>query len=78
MKEPEIPGCCEEFREWWKVMDEIHLPVGEGEISGAVNLEDDHLSIDDGWTFVPNLKFNFCPFCGKKQRRKSNEINGSA
>lgn len=58
--------CCEEMRDCLKAFKDISLSVGEGEISGSVSVDSEGVHISDGWNNLPEILFNYCPFCGKK------------
>lgn len=67
-----IEICCEKLNEYLTKINELGITIGQGEISGSVDIgktpkdEKYYLTITDGWNAIPYLEFNFCPYCGKK------------
>lgn len=63
--------CCEELKALIDNLDGIYFPVGEGEVSGGVELVKSSdvwsVSFSDGWNSYPDLEIKFCPYCGIKQ-----------
>lgn len=63
--------CCDELDTFIKSLDEMYFSIGEGEISGSVELIKSSgvwsVSFNDGWNSYPDLKITFCPYCGIKQ-----------
>lgn len=68
---PRIPWydsyCCHALLDYVKAFDNLILTIDEGEISGRIDVDGKGIWISDGWTDIPMLPFNYCPFCGTKR-----------
>jgi hypothetical protein len=59
--------CCDNMEILINSFKCKHISTGEGEISGSVSVDITGVDISDGWTNLPKIVFNFCPYCGEAQ-----------
>lgn len=57
-------GC--DFESTIKEIDSVSWQIGEGEISGFVEISLQKINFNDGWNSYPDIIFNYCPVCGIK------------
>lgn len=61
------------FEETINQLKERSFIIGEGEISGFIDVDFDSVSFDDGWNPLPSIYFKYCPFCGVELKKNNNE-----
>jgi hypothetical protein len=58
--------CCKDFQEMLNSYNSEYFRIGSNKIYGCIRITREGVFVDDGWNVYPEIRFNYCPYCGVK------------